>query len=424
MSVIAKIIKKTPLKAVWNGAKNSTLGKKYRAKRTMRLNDKLFFEELPAAYNSQVGNPVQEDKIIFVETRYETMSNNFRTLYDTLKEGYAFNIHVHYLKDTLVPKKEFEANCARMLEDAATAKYVFLNEASRPISCVNLRPETIVTQLWHGCGAFKKFGMSTAELIFGTSKEQMIRHPYNKNYTYVTVSSPEVVWAYAEAMDMKDRQEAILPIGTSRTDVFFREENMEAARRKLESLMPAAKGKKVILYAPTFRGRVAKATTPDHLSVEKFAEAFSDEYVLLFKHHPIVKSRPEIPEEYQGTFAMDVSDEMIIDDLLFVSDICISDYSSLIFEYSLFERPMIFFAYDLDEYFEWRGFYYNYDELTPGPVFKENEEMIDYIRNIEERFDKQKVADFREKFMSACDGHATERIMNLVFGEALEKYRK
>lgn len=111
---------------------------------------------------------------------------------------------------------------------------------------------------------------------------------------------------------------------------------------------------------------------------------------------------------------MDVTTELDIDKLLCVSDVCISDYSSLIFEYSLFERPMIFFAYDLDEYFDWRGFYYNYDELTPGPIVKTTEEIIDYIQHLDTRFNPSQVRAFREKFMSACDGHATDRILELV----------
>ena len=142
-------------------------------------------------------------------------------------------------------------------------------------------------------------------------------------------------------------------------------------------------------------------------------KALGNEYILLLKHHPFVKKRPEIPEDCKD-FAMDVTTDLDIDKLLCVSDICISDYSSLIFEYSLFERPMIFYAYDLEDYFDWRGFYYNYDDLTPGPVVTETEEIIDYIQNLDTRFDKEQVHAFREKFMSACDGCATDRIMELV----------
>ena len=142
------------------------------------------------------------------------------------------------------------------------------------------------------------------------------------------------------------------------------------------------------------------------------------------KHHPLVRKRPKISEELLNNFAVDFTDDMSIESLICVSDICISDYSSLIFEYSLFERPMIFLAHDLETFFDWRGFYYDYDELTPGPIFSTNEEIIDYISNIDSRFNKQEVIDFRNKFMSACDGHATERIIETTFGNEYDKHKK
>ena len=78
---------------------------------------------------------------------------------------------------------------------------------------------------------------------------------------------------------------------------------------------------------------------------------------------------------------------------------------------------MIFFAYDLEDYFDWRGFYYNYDELTPGPVVTTNEEIVAYIHQVKDHFDPSEVRAFRNRFMSACDGHATERIIDLVTGK-------
>ena len=188
---------------------------------------------------------------------------------------------------------------------------------------------------------------------------------------------------------------------------------------------PAARGKKVILYAPTFRGRVVSARAPEGFDLRTFYRDLGDGYVVVTKHHPFIHNLPEIPEDLEGIFAYDATNSMSIEDLLCVSDFCISDYSSLIFEYSLFERPMLFYAYDLEEYFDWRGFYYPYEELTPGPICRTNEEMTDYILHARERFDRQRVIDFRNKFMSACDGHATERILEAAFGrETLEKRRK
>lgn len=396
-----------------HGKKLNSRWKRYYALRIM----------YPHIYKKNAVRPINENKIVFIEARMPEITDSFRYMYDELSKNYNYDINVHFLRAGFVKRKEYERLCRAMTEDIADAKYVFLNDASNVISCLPMRRETIVTQLWHACGAFKKFGMSTADLIFGDDRKTLEKYPYHKNYTYVTVSSPEVIWAYEEAMSYADKKGVVVPTGTSRTDYYFDKTVIDKSYKNLYRIFPQAKDKKIILYAPTFRGRVAKAKTPDKLDIQMFHDVLGDDYVLLFKLHPFVKKRTMIPEDCMD-FAVDCTDTMTIEDLLCVSDICISDYSSLVFEYSLFERPMIFFAYDLDEYYDWRGFYYDYRDFVPGPIYTTNEEMLDYISNVDKCFDRQRVADFRNKFMSACDGNATKRIMKLVFSDSLERYRK
>ena len=170
------------------------------------------------------------------------------------------------------------------------------------------------------------------------------------------------------------------------------------------------------MYAPTYRGVGRKRISPDELDIKKFYEELGDEYILIFKHHQTAIEVPQIPEPYRDNFAYDMTrgKGMSINDLMTVADICISDYSSLVFEYALFERPMLFFVYDLEEYIDERGLYYEFDEITPGPLCRTNDEMIDYIKHVDERFDKQEVADFKNRFMCCCDGHATERILKFI----------
>ncbi|MDO4632277.1 MAG: CDP-glycerol glycerophosphotransferase family protein [Eubacteriales bacterium] len=367
----------------------------------------------PSVYRKNAKRPVDEKKIVFLEVRMPQLTDSFRLIYDKLEKEYDYKLVFHSLGDGLQNRTAVRKNSLAALKDLADAKYIFLSDSCALTGCLEMRPETKVIQVWHACGAFKKFGFSTAEKIFGASKEELLKYPIHRNFSMVTVSSPEVAWAYAEAFHMEDRMDAIVPAGVSRTDVFYDPKRIEQAKEKLHRVMPESKGKKVILYAPTFRGRVAKAKSPDELDLALMQKTLGDEYVMVCKHHPFVKKRPEIPEEY-SSFAKDVTEEMEIDELLMSADICISDYSSLIFEYSLFERPMIFFAYDLEDYFDWRGFYYNYDELTPGPVVSTTEEILDYITHLDERFDRSQVAAFKEKFMSACDGHATERILQMA----------
>lgn len=378
----------------------------------------------PGIYKKYSKKPVDEKKVIFLEIRLPSLTNSYKVIYDELYQNYDFDIHCHFLRNTYVGRTEYRRRCKAFIRDLATAKYVFMDEATNIMGNFKTREETVITQLWHGCGAFKKFGYSTADAIFGASREEMEKYPFNRNYTNVTVSSPEVIWAYEEAMNYTHESGVVKALGSSRTDIFYDEAFIKSAYDALYEIMPEAKGKKVILYAPTFRGRVARATTPVVLNVELLKYTISDEYVLITKHHPLVRKRPLIPDNCQG-FAKDLTDDLSIEELLCVSDICISDYSSLVFEYSLFEKPMIFLAHDLDTFFDWRGFYYDYYELAPGPVVTNTIDLLEYVQHLDERFDKNRVKDFRQKFMSSCDGHATERIINTTISkQAQEKYKR
>ena len=343
--------------------------------------------------------------------RFTKLSNSFELIYKALEESGEYDLKCSYVQFNFIRGREFTQRVNEMLKELATAKYVFVDDASLILSSIPLRKETVAINLWHACGAFKKFGRSTAELKFGSSAATLDKYPNYGNLTHVTVSSPEVIWAYEEAMHLP--KGIVKATGVSRTDQFYDKEFVESRKQKLYEIMPEAKGKKVILYAPTFRGHVATASSPDRIDFERFCRELGNEYVIVCKHHPFVKNPPIIPEELQH-FARDLTKYLSIEDLLCCADICISDYSSLVFEYSLFEKPMIFYAYDYDNYCDWRGFYYDYSEFTPGPVVQTEDELLNSIKNIDTQFDKQKVIDFKEKFMGSCDGHATERIIALM----------
>lgn len=365
----------------------------------------------PKVYSSYCTEPVQENKVLFLEMRFTKLSNSFELIYKALEESGEYDLKCSYVQFNFIRGREFTQRVNEMLKELATAKYVFVDDASLILSSIPLRKETVAINLWHACGAFKKFGRSTAELKFGSSAATLDKYPNYGNLTHVTVSSPEVIWAYEEAMHLP--KGIVKATGVSRTDQFYDKEFVESRKQKLYEIMPEAKDKKVILYAPTFRGHVATASSPDRIDFERFCRELGNEYVIVCKHHPFVKNPPIIPEELQH-FVRDLTKYLSIEDLLCCADICISDYSSLVFEYSLFEKPMIFYAYDYDNYCDWRGFYYDYSEFTPGPVVQTEDELLNSIKNIDTQFDKQKVIDFKEKFMGSCDGHATERIIALM----------
>ena len=105
---------------------------------------------------------------------------------------------------------------------------------------------------------------------------------------------------------------------------------------------------------------------------------------------------------------------MGINELLTVADICISDYSSLVFDFALFERPIIFFAFDEEEYNDERGVYYTLEELEAGPVLKTNEDVIAHIQSMDKDAEMKRIKNFKERFMSSCDGHANDRIIEYI----------
>jgi CDP-glycerol glycerophosphotransferase (TagB/SpsB family) len=181
-------------------------------------------------------------------------------------------------------------------------------------------------------------------------------------------------------------------------------------------------GRKVLLYAPTFRGTVRDASSPDKLDIQLLKRKFGKDHILLINHHPFVKEkdRPVIPVQCRD-FAFDLTGRVSIEELLTAADICITDYSSLVFEYALFERPLIFFAYDMEAYLDERGFYYPIREMMPGPVCRTNEDVIEAVGRAGAEFDLQRVRAFKYRFMSSCDGHATQRLLRLMDRCADEK---
>ena len=366
----------------------------------------------PSVYKKNAKAPVDPHKVILLEPRFPKTTDSLLLIKKELEKigGYEIlEISLGFEIDHMI---NIHRRTMKFLKEFATAGYVFTTDSNRAIGGFEKRPETKMIQCWHACGAFKRFGFSTVDAGFGGSRFKQNLYPRHRNYTMVTVSSKDIVWAYEEAMGLEGKG-LVKPVGVSRTDVFYDEAFIKDACDAVAKAVPAAADKKVILYAPTFRGRVIEAKSPDEMDIEAMKKALGDEYILLMKHHPFVKKRPQIPEEL-ADFAMDVTDQLEIDQLLCRADICISDYSSLIFEYSLFDRPMLFFAYDLDEYYDHRGFYYPYEEMAPGPIVGTTDEIIDYISNVATRYDSKLVADFRDKFMGACDGDVTRRILREV----------
>lgn len=367
----------------------------------------LFFFLWPLCFDLFKKKPVKKKLILFAYNKnYTEMPDNMVGLYDYFKKK-GYDCKIMNSPQSGIKRLFFNFKFEKYY---AQSKCVFLTDNFDPAYAHAPREDSLVVQLWHACGAFKKWGYSTLDLAWGGDKKTMLAFPMHNTYTDVFVSSKEVVPCYAEAFSCDEK--IIKPFGTPRTDIFFDKDFVSSSKQKLVKLFPAIGERKIILYAPTFRGNNPDDSfNENRLDFEKLCSALSKDYVLVLKLHPFTAKKFDLTEEekkkYQN-FVFNASNLAGTDTALCAADILIADYSSLVFEFSLLQKPMLFFAYDLEEYDRDRSFYYDYKSFIPGKLVTDTDEIISAIEKKD--FEVQKIQPFKEKFMSSCNGQSTERI--------------
>lgn len=349
--------------------------------------------------------PVKHNRVSFFSCRRNTLSGNPKFVYNALQDGPKLEF-----KFLLEDNANFNlriSNILRFLYLYATSSVVLVDEFFQLLNYVDKRPGMRVIQLWHAAGAFKTVGFSRIWKDGGPTQATW----NHRQYDFALVSSKEIVPHYSEAFGVP--QSHILPLGVPRTDVFLQPEYAEKTRKMLYEKYPALSGKRVILFAPTFRGPGSKtAFYPlERFHPEQLIDAAGEDAVLLLKLHPFCKERYSIPAAYSSRI-FDFSDESEINDLLFITDLLITDYSSTVFEASLLSIPMLFYAYDLREYIATRDFYYDFASFVPGKIVQTEAELLHAIQA--EDFETEKILPFRRKFFDHADGRASGRAAALV----------
>ena len=349
---------------------------------------------------------VRKNQIAFVSERREDLTGNFEFIYSKIKDDPAISI-VKFLNTK--PIKSL--NLLEMINYVtilSTSKIILLDDFMPSMHTFDLKEETSLIQLWHAVGAFKTFGFSRIGKVGGPEQSS----PNHRSYNHAIVSSNEISKFYAEGFGLSE--EKVVATGIPRTDIFFNGEYQKKVKSLFYKKYPQLSNKKIILFAPTFRGYGKQdANYPmDIFPLKQIYEGIGNEYAILIKHHPFIKEKMEVPEEYKEVI-IDLSQNSEINDLLFISDLVITDYSSIIFESSLLNVPMLFYAYDLDEYIDSRDFYYEYETFVPGKIVFNQKELISAIINHD--FETEKIDKFKDKFFEKLDGKSTKRVINLVY---------
>lgn len=267
-----------------------------------------------------------------------------------------------------------------------------------------------VVQVWHACGAFKTVGFERV----GNSDAPHFNSLTHKCYTHVIVSSELSARHNAEAFCISENK--FYNTGIPRTDLFFSDQYKESVTKRMFEEFKGCKNRnKVYLYAPTFRGTNANdAYFPfGMIDLDEWGRFLEKENsALIVKMHPFVKNRIDIPEKYKDRI-FDAGDYREINDILFISDVLITDYSSVIYEMSLLNRPMLFYAFDRYSYEYSRGFYESYEDTVPGKIVQDFDELLDAMR--EQNYDFYKVNGFVKKNFTHTDGKSTDRVIDEIF---------
>ncbi|WP_188454985.1 CDP-glycerol glycerophosphotransferase family protein [Virgibacillus oceani] len=356
---------------------------------------------------------VDGKKITFASYRSDKLKDNLYCVYKEMERkypSYKRNLLFKQFNSSLTGKLNYIIHMIRACYHLATSRYFIIDDYYIPVYLIKPRKNTEVIQLWHSAGALKKFGLSTIGKPYGPSKDYLKHVKIHSNYSKAYVSSEGVRKYFAEAFGMHKDQ--IYPLGVPRTDYFYSESRSINVREQFFQTYPEIEGKKLLLYAPTFRGKGHYQDIFEcPFDMEYMKDALEDDYVLLIHLHPYMQGKLKLSEDLTG-FAYHIYEAYTIQELLLLTDILITDYSTVFFDFSLLNRPIIFYPYDLDEYRRERDFYYTYEELIPGPLVMDTESLIALIQK--NKFDTSKLTRFRNQFFDHQDGRVTERIVEHI----------
>lgn len=343
----------------------------------------------------------KEKQILIASNTKNELSGNLLYIYEELlKSDYDIKI-IAMNKGSFNKRIKFEF---KVLFYAATSKYILIDDFFPLMYVINIRKGSKFIQVWHALGAFKRVGYSRLDI----DNQNSLTH---RNYTDTIVSSENIVDNYAEAFGIDGNK--VHPLGIPRTDMFFDEAKKEKIREQIYEKYPELKEKRVILFAPTFRGQGRKSAhyPEEYIDLDEIYKSLEEKDILVLKLHPFIKNKLAIKEEYKDKI-IDLTEYKDINELLLITNLLITDYSSVIFEYSFMEKPIIFYVPDLEEYGSSRSFYYDYDEYIYGSIAKTKEELIEQIKN--PVVDANKIKEFKNKFLNKCDGNSTKRFVEEI----------
>lgn len=364
--------------------------------------------------------------LLFLSEKSDTLALNMAAIWNRMQERgldkeFKTEFSLRNTEDIVYSKR----SSAKMIAKIGRADVIIVDDHIPFFNNFMLAGDTVMIQVWHAGAGFKGVGYSRwghygCPGVFSCHRQ----------YTYCISGSKEINHFFSEQFGILDEQ--IIPTGMPRMDAYLDPETRKEATARIYERYPHLKGRKVILFAPTYRGQSrANAYYPydliDFEGLYRYAQ--KHDAAVLFKMHPWVHGDVPIDERFDDRF-YSVNDYPNINELFYITDLLITDYSSSMYEFLLMNKPMLFFPFDKNQYSVSRGFHRDYDSNVPGKICYTFAEILTALEN--EDFEYEKVGAMLGKYFDKVDTHNCDRVIDwLILGqlpaeytEALEKKRR
>ncbi|MEB7392526.1 bifunctional glycosyltransferase/CDP-glycerol:glycerophosphate glycerophosphotransferase [Mammaliicoccus sciuri] len=372
---------------------------------------------------------VDNNVVVFEAFGGKNYSDSPKYIYEYMLENYPENQYVWILKNpskSVIPGNPLKIKKGSLEYYKAYSKAkVWVNNARLPLA-LNKKDNQKYIQTWHGTPLKKLANDMKVVRMPSTTTPQYKRnfHMETSRWDYLVSPNHYSTEIFESAFWMDE--ERVLEIGYPRNDLLVTHANDEELIAKIRENVNIPEGKKVLMYAPTWRDdefiKKGQYLFELKINLENLYESIGEEYVILLRMHYLISNAIDL-SGYEN-FAIDVSNYDDISELYLITDALITDYSSVMFDYGILKRPQFFFAYDIEKYDKnLRGFYLDYVNDLPGPIIEDPFDLADSLKDIDliKESYQDKIDEFYERFCSLEQGESSKYIGELINKEMNNK---
>jgi CDP-glycerol glycerophosphotransferase len=369
---------------------------------------------------------VDENTVIFESFGGKNYSDSPKYIYEYMQNHFP---QLNYIwvfnkpKDNLIMgnAKKVKKGSAAYYEAYSKAKYWVTN--ARLPQYLNKKENQEYIQTWHGT-PLKRLGNDMKVVRMpGTTTANYKKNFHNETMRWDHLVSPNRYSTEIFKSAFWMNEERVWEIGYPRNDVLVNRSNDEDFKNRLRKDLNIPEGKKIIMYAPTWRDdefiKKGQYLFDLRINLENLQKELGDEYVVLLRMHYLISNALDL-KGYED-FAVDVSNYNDISELYLITDALVTDYSSVMFDFGILKRPQFFFAYDIEKYDKGlRGFYMDYMNDLPGEIFTDEFKLAKELKNLDKHKEqyKDKIEQFYEKFCSLETGEASKFIGNYIYDQS------